>query len=48
MSGYGFTSVKPRTCTGTTYSFDATRAANAYLIKVAAASGEITDVQKLK
>ena len=48
VSGYGFTSVKPRTCTGTTYSFDATRAANAYLIKVAAASGEITDVQKLK
>lgn len=48
VSGYGFTSVKPRTCTGSTYSFDATRAANAYLIKVAAASGEITDVQKLK
>lgn len=48
VSGYGFTSVKPRLCTGTTYSFDATRAANAYLIKVSAATGEITDVQKLK
>jgi hypothetical protein len=48
VSGYGFTSVKPRTCTGTTYSFDATRAANAYLIKVSAATGEISDVQKLK
>ena len=48
MSGYGFTSVKPRSCTGTTYSFNAARATNAYLIKVAAATGEITDVQKLK
>ena len=48
VSGYGFTSVKPRLCTGATYSFDATRAANAYLIKVSASTGEITDVQKLK
>lgn len=48
VSGYGFTSVKPRSCTGTTYTFDAARGANAYLIKLAAASGEITDVQKLK
>lgn len=48
VSGYGFTSVKPKTCTGTTYSFSASRATNAYLIKVAAATGEITDVQKLK
>jgi hypothetical protein len=48
VSGYGFTSVKPKTCTGTTYSFSASRATSAYLIKVAAATGEITDVQKLK
>lgn len=48
VSGYGFTSVKPRSCTGSTYSFNASRATNAYLIKVAAATGEITDVQKLK
>ncbi len=48
VSGYGFTSVKPRTCSGATYTFDATRAANAYLIKVSSATGEISDVQKLK
>lgn len=48
VSGYGFTSVKPRACTGATYTFDATRAANAYLIKVSAATGEISDVQKLR
>lgn len=48
VSGYGFTSVKPKVCSGATYSFDASRAANAYVIKVSAATGEITDVQKLK
>jgi hypothetical protein len=48
VSGYGFTSVKPKVCNGTTYSFDASRAANAYVIKVSAATGEITDVRKLK
>lgn len=48
VSGYGFTSVQPRSCTGSTYSFNASRATSAYLIKVAAATGEITDVQKLK
>jgi hypothetical protein len=48
VSGYGFTSVKPRTCTGATYTFDAARGANGYQIKLSSASGEITDVQKLK
>ena len=48
VSGYGFTSVKPKVCNGATYSFDASRAANSYVIKVSAATGEITDVQKLK
>ncbi len=48
VSGYGFTSVKPKVCEGATYSFNASRAANAYVIKVSAATGEITDVQKLK
>lgn len=48
VSGYGFTSVKPKVCTGATYSFDAARATNAYRIKVAATTGEITDVQKLR
>ncbi|MFO1034069.1 MAG: hypothetical protein U1E15_08380 [Hyphomicrobiales bacterium] len=38
VSGYGFTSVKPKTCTGTTFSFDAARGANAYVIKLAAAT----------
>ncbi|MBL8790463.1 MAG: hypothetical protein JNM45_08185 [Rhizobiales bacterium] len=48
VSGYGFTSVKPKLCNGATYSFDASRAANAYVIKVSSATGEITDVQKVK
>jgi hypothetical protein len=48
VSGYGFTSVKSKACTGTTYSFDAARGASAYVIKLSAATGEITDVQKLK
>ncbi len=48
VSGYGFTSVKPRSCTGSNYSFSATRGATGYLINLAAATGEITDVQKLK
>jgi hypothetical protein len=48
VSGYGFTSVKPRSCTGTSYSFDASRGASGYLIKLSAATGEITDVTKLK
>ena len=48
VSGYGFTSVKPRSCSGTNYSFDATRGASGYLIKLSAATGEITDVTKLK
>jgi hypothetical protein len=48
VSGYGFTSVKPRTCTGSSYSFAASRGASGYLIMLSAATGEITDVQKLK
>ena len=48
VSGYGFTSVKPKSCTGGSYSFDASRGASGYLIKLSAATGEITDVTKLK
>ncbi len=47
ISGYGFTSVKPQTCTGTVYSYNAVRAQNAYVINLSSATGEITDVKKV-
>ena len=46
VSGYGFTSVKPTTCTGQVFAFIATRSGKAYVIKLSSASGELTEVKK--
>ncbi len=48
VSGYGFTSVKPTTCTGQVFSFNATRSGKAYVIKLSSASGELTEVRKVQ
>lgn len=47
ITGYGFSGVKPKSCSGSAYAFDATRANAAYIITLSAATGEITDVKKL-
>ena len=47
VSGYGFDSVQTGSCSGSTYSFNASRGGKAYLIKVNAANGELTEVKKL-
>lgn len=48
VSGYGFTAVKPETCKGKTYAFNATRGGKSFTVKVDAASGELTEVKKLQ
>lgn len=47
VTGYGFGDVKPKTCTGATYSYTATRAGKSFVIELTAASGEVVDVKKL-
>jgi hypothetical protein len=46
VSDYGFTEVKPTTCTGKVYAFNATRDGKPFAIKMSAASGELTEVKK--
>jgi hypothetical protein len=46
VSGYGFAGVKPTTCTGQVFTFNATRSGKAYVIKLDSASGELTEVKK--
>jgi hypothetical protein len=48
VSDYGFTSVKPTTCTGQVFAFNATRSGKAYVIKLSSASGELTEVKKVQ
>jgi hypothetical protein len=48
VSGYGFASVKPTTCTGQVFAFNATRSGKAYVIKLSSASGELTEVKKVQ
>jgi hypothetical protein len=48
VSGYGFTSVRPTTCTGQVFSFNATRSGKSYVIKLSSASGELTEVKKVQ
>jgi hypothetical protein len=48
VSGYGFTSVKPTTCTGQIFAFNASRSGKAYVIKLSSASGELTEVKKVQ
>ena len=40
--------VKPTTCTGQVFSFNATRSGKAYVIKLSSASGELTEVRKVQ
>jgi hypothetical protein len=47
ITGYGFSAVKPKSCAGSVYAFDAARANANYVITLSAATGEITDVKKL-
>lgn len=48
VSGFGFTAVKPETCNGKVYAFNATRDGNAFAIKLDSSSGELTEVKKLR
>lgn len=48
VSGYGFTSVKPLSCSGQIFAFNATRSGKAYTIKLSSASGELTEVKKVQ
>ena len=48
VSGYGFTSVKPTTCTGQVFAFNATRSGKAFVIKLSSTSGELTEVKKVQ
>ena len=47
VSGYGFSGVKPDSCKGKVYAFNATRDGRNFAIKFNAASGELTEVKKL-
>ncbi len=48
ISGYGFTGVKASSCEGKVYAFDAARDGKTYAIKLDAASGELTEVRKVR
>jgi hypothetical protein len=48
VTGYGFSGVKATSCQGNTYSFAAARDGKPYAIKLSAASGELTEVKKVK
>jgi len=48
VTGYGFSDVKATSCSGSVYSFAAARDGKPYTIKLSAASGELTEVKKVK
>ena len=48
VSGYGFTGVKPTSCAGQIFAFNATRSGKSYVIKLSSASGELTEVKKVQ
>ncbi len=48
ITGYGFSAVKPKTCAGKVYAFNASRDGKPFSIKLDAASGELTEVKKLQ
>ena len=48
VSGYGFKSVEQVSCKGQVYAFNATRDGKPFSVKLSAASGELTEVRKLK
>lgn len=47
VSGYGFSTVTSKSCTGTTLVYGATRSGKNFEIQVSSASGELTTVKKL-
>lgn len=47
VTGYGFSSVQPSSCSGKVYAFNATRDGKSFDIKLDSASGELTEVKKL-
>lgn len=47
VSGYGFSSVTPSSCSGKVYAFNAVRDGKSFAIKLDSASGELTEVKKL-
>ncbi len=47
ISGYGFSNVKPQSCTGKLYAFNAVRDGRNFAIKLDPRSGELTEVKKL-
>jgi hypothetical protein len=47
VSGYGFSTVTNKTCSGATYVYGATRGGNNFEIQVSSATGELTAVKKL-
>ena len=47
VSGYGFSSVTPSSCSGKVYAFNAMRDGKSFAIKLDPASGELTEVKKL-
>ena len=48
VSGFGFSDITPRICTGNVYDFNAKRDGKPYSIKVSSLSGELKDVKKIK
>ncbi len=47
VTGYGFADVKPKICTGNTYTYSASRGGKSFIIELTASSGEVVDVKKL-
>lgn len=47
VSGYGFSSVTPSSCSGKVYAFNAQRDGKSFAIKLDPKSGELTEVKKL-
>jgi hypothetical protein len=48
VADYGFSNIKTADCEGKDYAFNATRGGAPYLIRMSAASGELTEVKKLQ
>ena len=48
ITGYGFSAVKPKTCAGKVYAFNASRDGKPFAIKLDSGSGELTEVKKLQ
>jgi hypothetical protein len=47
VTGYGFSSVTPSSCSGKVYAFNAVRDGKSFAIKLNPANGELTEVKKL-